>query len=117
MFKRPTAELAKLLGHVDQRVRLEAQYELADRAGFDLLASAALATVLGSAEAHPLARLHAVWALGQVARRSAQVGPVALAALTAGTTDRDAEVRAQVVKTLGEQPRVAGLDARVSSRS
>ena len=35
MDGRKVDELARLLGHVDQRVRLEAQYELADRAKAD----------------------------------------------------------------------------------
>jgi len=104
MDKRSVAELAKLLGHVDQRVRLEAQYELADR-GSDKGAIDALTAVARSADANPLARLHAIWGLGQVARRS----PVGIDTLSSLTVDGDAEVRAQAAKTLGDTPRMESL--------
>ncbi len=118
MDKRGVAELAKLLGHVDQRVRLEAQYELADRAVAehkllirvgDFRAVEATLTLFNVSQAtntNPLARLHAIWGLGQLARR----GPIGVDLLSALTKDKDAEVRAQAAKTLGDTPRRESLD-------
>ena len=109
MDNRPVAELARLLGFVDQRVRLEAQYELAERAlagarpaaGTKDEATRALTATARAADANPLARLHAIWGLGQVARRS----PVGIDTLSALLKDGDPEVRAQAAKTLGDTPR------------
>ena len=101
MVNRPVADLSRLLGFVDQRVRLEAQYELAERAGADNQALQALNVVARTTDASHLARLHAIWGLGQVARRKS-VGVETLSALT---VDVDAEVRAQAAKTLGDTPR------------
>ena len=111
MTNRPVAELAKLLGHVDQRVRLEAQYELADRAIAEAKAghqggqqvgeaTTALTQAAGSADAAN-ARVHAIWGLGQVARRF----PGVVATLASLTKAADAEIRAQAARTLGEVPR------------
>ncbi len=55
--------LIKLLGHTDRRVRLEAQFELANREAIGSLSETA--TSLSSLE---LARIHAIWGLGQVCR-------------------------------------------------
>jgi quinoprotein glucose dehydrogenase len=74
MEKRASKELAKLLAHADMRVRQEAQFELAARGE--------VATLQGVAAANPapLARLHAIWGIGQIARKTAQE-PSALIAL------------------------------------
>ena len=63
------------------------------------------------AGAHELARRHAVWGLGQVARRN----PAALAALRPLLTHADAEVRAQAAKTLGDLRDPAPADALVAA--
>ena len=57
-----TAKLAELVGHADRRVRLNAQWELADRG-----AAAELATIARS-EAVP-ARYHGIWGIGQLYAR------------------------------------------------
>ena len=57
-------ELANLLGHVDQRVRLAAQMALGTRTG----GAAAFKTVATDPQSPHLARLHAVWGLGQIGR-------------------------------------------------
>lgn len=101
MAKRPEAELGRLLAHADQRVRLQAQLALVGRgaAGRAVLALAAAQDADGL-----LARLHAMWGLGQLARRgdgeAARLLPLLLA-------DPQAEVRAQAAKLVGE----AGLAA------
>jgi quinoprotein glucose dehydrogenase len=90
--QRPAAELGKLLEHSDQRVRQEAQFALAVKDEQDAAKLAVLKDVALTGK-NPLARLHAIWALGQ--RRAVQP----LAALL---NDPDAEVRAQAAKVLGE---------------
>ena len=94
-------DLAKLLGHPDQRIRLNAQWALADQAdGTAKLLDAALKS------GDPLARLHGIWGLSHVARRVGYKTPAAeaqwLAPLLGLLTDPDAEVRAQTAKALGE---------------
>jgi quinoprotein glucose dehydrogenase len=60
MSSRSPENLAALLGHADQRVRMAAQFELAGRREEATLAAAAL-------RPDPrLARLHAIWGLGQI---------------------------------------------------
>ena len=111
--KRSATELTALLGHADWRVRLEAQFTLAER-GAASIAPLAAAASPGSAAASgrnaEYARRHALWALGQIARGSAgrpELVERALAPVRAVLRDADAEVRAQAVKVLGDQ-RVAG---------
>jgi quinoprotein glucose dehydrogenase len=139
MSKRTEAELAKLLGHADQRVRSEAQFELADRAIGSRRKNATMKNVtmlpgrgqsrnvavvrsnivetqpsVGSknparetlheaarqTRSSTLARIHAIWAVGQVSREDSAFGGV----LEGLTKDRDDEIRAQAVKMLGESP-------------
>jgi len=88
----PAADVAQLLGHVDQRVRQMAQFELAKRN--DL---ATLTSVLGS-DSTQLAKIHAVWAAWQLGRAKQSVAPLIVTALAG----KDAEVRAQAAKVAGE---------------
>jgi quinoprotein glucose dehydrogenase len=101
--QRPIPELAKLLGHVDQRVRLEAQYALAAK-GSAAVAALSEAATSGT---NRLARLHAVWGLGQVGRQT----PTALDPLVKLATDDDTEVRGQAIKLLGDHRVRAGVEA------
>jgi quinoprotein glucose dehydrogenase len=93
MTQRPVAELARLLEHPDMRVRQEAQFALAEK-GRDAV-SALTEVARGGKQ---LARLHAVWGLGQVGRHDAE----AYRPLFDLTADKDAEVRAQAAKVLGD---------------
>lgn len=92
---RTEAELVELLGHADQRVRLGAQYALTVKpeVSLPLLTTAATAT-----DAPQLKRLHVIWALGQLGRKTAKPAVV----LTMLLTDEDSEVRAQAAKVLAE---------------
>jgi len=93
MSKRTPEELAKLLGHADQRVRLAAQFEFAQRGVESRAALEAVASTSGSRQS----RLHAIWALGQLAHQS----PDLLIGCTAQTIlDKDPEVRAQTWRVL-----------------
>ena len=104
--KRSADELAKLLGHADWRVRLEAQYTLAERGAASIPTLTRVATTaatpaveLGNPANLPAyARRHAIWGLGQLAVKT----PAALAPLRALLRDADPEVRAQSIKVLGE---------------
>lgn len=89
---RSAAELRKLLGHTDLRIRQKAQFELADRREAEVLATAALET------GDRLQRLHALWGTWQIARVSPQRASVLVELLG----DGDAEIRAQAAKVLGD---------------
>ena len=91
--KRASAELVRWLGHADQRVRQEAQFALAARGteAIGLLVKAA------KEEKNQLARLHAVWGLGQLGRRGENVRD----ALRSLLVDTDAEVQRQSIRALG----------------
>lgn len=95
MGKRPAVELAALLGHADQRVRLQAQLKLADSGEAGRKTLAAVAAGDGSQPA----RLHAIWGLGQRARHR---DPDAIVALLPLLAHGDADARAQATKMLGE---------------
>jgi putative membrane-bound dehydrogenase-like protein len=94
MGGRDAAELAGLLAHADQRVRQQAHLALAGRGaeGRKHLAAAAVSGPL-------LARLHAMWGLGQLARRGDHAAADVLPPLLG---DPLAEIRAQAARLVGE---------------
>ena len=111
--KRPSPGLEKLLSHADMRVRLRAQLALTRKPdGMEILGKAA------KEGKTTLTRLHGIWGLGVIARRGSAVLPSsgddfvtipgkevrekALKLLAPLAADPDAEVRAQVVKVIGE---------------
>jgi quinoprotein glucose dehydrogenase len=91
---RPLDELARLLSHVDMRVRLEAQFALAERGAEAIETFCAVA----QKSSDQLARLHSIWGLGQIGRSN---GP-AYQPLIPLLHDRDSEVRCQAAKVLGD---------------
>ena len=115
--KRGEAELAKLLGHADQKVRLRAQWALAKH-GRGLVTLALTA----AQSKNQLARLHAIWGLGQCVRFEPMATADVSADLLALTSDADPEVRAQAAKVLGDvkhterAPKLVGLLADPSPR-
>jgi quinoprotein glucose dehydrogenase len=90
---KPVAELPVLLGHADMAVRLAAQRRLV-AAG--LPSADSFSKIASSKEAPRLARLHAIWGLGQLAEQDSKL----FTTLAAMLGDDDAEVRAQAAKTL-----------------
>jgi quinoprotein glucose dehydrogenase len=90
----PIDEMFRLLGHADMRVRTAAQQRLV-AAGPG--SSQRLIDVAFDSAGALLARLHAIWGLGQLAASD----PELLDRLAALARDKDAEVRAQSAKTLG----------------
>ncbi|MES2568965.1 MAG: PVC-type heme-binding CxxCH protein [Verrucomicrobiota bacterium] len=94
MTQRAEPDLVKLLGHADMRVRQAAQFALADRGAVSLLA-----TVAGDIKAAPLARIHAIWGIGQLQeKKSGSAAP-----LVALLNDADGEIRAQSARVLGDR--------------
>jgi quinoprotein glucose dehydrogenase len=95
MEKRSPDELASLLGHVDMRVRQEAQFELASRG---LRMTNVLASTIHTSP-NDLARYHAIWALGQIARAEPLTCALLFPLVDNAT---NAEIRAQAAKVLGD---------------
>ncbi len=111
MEGRSVSDLAELLDHPSQRVRIEAQLELVERCTKRRLKWKALEVRLGGGKAFATlsrtarrgptrtARLHALWALAQIRRLAPKNSLIDLAPLLG---DRDAEVRAQMARVAGE---------------
>ncbi len=99
MTQRGEKELLELLGHADRRVRLEAQWELAERGTNSLKALAA--TIQDAA--NELARLHALWAIQQVGRAGSVSSNKALVqTLTSLLGDKTPHIRSHAAVTLSE---------------
>ena len=91
---RDAEELITLLHHDDMRVRLRAQFALAARGS----KSASDLTTIANNDDNQLARLHAIWGLGQIGRRHPEV----LSPVVTLLSDKDSEVRAQAARVLGD---------------
>jgi quinoprotein glucose dehydrogenase len=93
--KRGIEELGILLANPDMRVRQEAQFSLAAKGmeATNLLAQVAMNS------ASELARLHAIWALGQIGRKAPAVYPLLIPLLDDATYP---EIRAQAARVLGD---------------
>ena len=92
--------LVKLLSHQDQRVRQEAQFELVERGKVDLLIGVAV-----EQQQDQLARVHAIWGLGQLLRNdalSAANAALSAEALTSIFADQDWQVVAAAVEQAAE---------------
>lgn len=101
--QREVKELVGLLGHADQRVRLGAQFELAERARA-LGGNPAVAALLQTAGKGPSVqvRVHALWALGMAARHN----PALLTGVLAHLEDAQDEVRAQAARVIADAPKL-----------
>ncbi|MDX1953166.1 MAG: HEAT repeat domain-containing protein [Verrucomicrobiota bacterium] len=104
---RPLNEFAKLLGHPDQRVRQEAQFTFAE---IGLLSTNLLLDIVRSGQ-NEMARIHAIWAMGQMARTNPLVAPFLLPFVA----DPNPEIRAQIFKVLGDVRANAVFDAAVAA--
>lgn len=93
----PAERLYELLRHVDRRIRLESQWELAGRGDLDGFTDLVQDTSAGT-----LARLHAVWGLGHAARIKPQLREPAAVALGLALGDRDLDVRAAAAGVVGD---------------
>ena len=85
-------ELVKLLAHVDYRIRLRAQLGLAKKNAVKEL------TETATKGENLLARLHAIWGLGQLGRQDSAI----LTPLIDLMSDPNPEVRAQISRVCGD---------------
>ena len=85
--KQSLTQLYDLLFYADQRVRLKAQYELAERKASDIFVKAV------QQKENQLARVHGIWGLGQIKAAKA-IQPL--------LADSDQEIVAQAAKVLGD---------------
>lgn len=100
-FREQTAaQLVGYLNHADMRIRQKAQFVLAEQRQVKTLQEVAITSP------HQLARIHAIWGLGQLLRKN----PAGNSVLINLLQDSDAEIRAQVAKVLGDAKMNAGTD-------
>lgn len=99
--ERSVEELTKLLEHLDQRIRTEAQFALVERNAFEAL------SLVANKSKHQLARLHAIWGIGQLGRKKSSL----VSKIQNLLNDPDSEVRGQTAKVIGE----AGWNAAASA--
>ncbi len=97
-----TADLIKRLSHKDMRIRLDAQWELANRK-----VNGEIHHVILSSDFDQLAKIHGIWALNQLGQFSEK-------AFHALATSKDPILRAQAAKHAGEtskglNPMLTGL--------
>lgn len=87
--------LFTLLSNPDMRIRLKSQFELAARGakGAAVFSKAIVQT------GNQLARIHAIWGMGQLTRQDKAYGNALLALLK----DSDEEITAQAAKVLGDE--------------
>ncbi|MGK0236899.1 MAG: quinoprotein glucose dehydrogenase [Candidatus Pelagisphaera sp.] len=90
--KTKTRQLRTYLGHVDRRIRLNAQFELVKRGETKVL-------VAESKTGARLKRIHAVWGLGQLARKDDALSIKTLLGLLG---DKDSEIQVQSSKVLAD---------------
>jgi len=99
-WSKPTTEqVAEHLDSPDQRVRMKAQFELVRRKEVSTLI-----TAYTDPKQPLLARLHALWGLGQLGRIGTKLEATAF---LAGLADPDPELRAQTAKVVSEIPALA----------
>lgn len=101
--QRSAKELTKLLAHPDQRIRMEAQFALVNQGALETLQSVALDSQ------DQLARLHAIWGVGQLGRETAS----AVSGIQSLLKDADSEVRGQTAKVIGEAEYQAAVPALI----
>ena len=90
-------QLARLLAHPDRRLRREAQFQLTSDLDVKTLAQVAHTSKI------QLARLHAIWGLGQIGRiADKQRRDLALEEITPLVNDIDEEVRFTATMALGD---------------
>ncbi len=95
--KQSPLELGQLLQHVDRRIRLESQWELAMRGDTDQFT-----TLLNNPAAGTVPRLHSVWGLSHAARIHAEARLATSSGLQVALHDRDLDVRAAAAYAVGD---------------
>ena len=98
-------DLNEMLGHADRRIRQQAQFELVKRGAAKNLAVVAINDV------RQLARIHALWGIGQIGMRWYEQEVVL--SLLKLFDDPDAEIRAQTAKLMGGFKSLAVVDDKL----
>ena len=87
-----SSKLTKYLSHPDQRIRLKSQYELAARKdGFPLFHE------MARESSDQLARIHAIWGIGQMIRQGSDFDQSVLFKMLKG--EKDEEIIGQLLRT------------------
>jgi quinoprotein glucose dehydrogenase len=94
--QRPVDELVGLLSHADRRVRQEAQFALVKQRAAQPLSDVA------AKSPHQLARIHAIWGLGQLEKQP-ECRVWVDDTLYLLLKDADAEIRAQSLREIGDR--------------
>ncbi|MCA9191531.1 MAG: HEAT repeat domain-containing protein [Planctomycetales bacterium] len=94
---RSVVELQNLLNHLDRRVRLEAQWELAHRG-----VTAPFLSVLSNRGLGTIARLHALWGLGHTARIHPETRDAIVDEIGTALVDEDLDVRRVAAGIVGD---------------
>ena len=92
--KEPLENLGKLLGYTDQRIRLKAQFELVNR---DKAGVAELKKAIAQTD-NQMARIHAIWGIGQLTRADKNYASELIPLLK----DKDEEIIVQALRMLGD---------------
>ena len=111
LTEQPTDRLRELLGHADQRVRQAAQFALVDNKDLAALLS------VSREDDRFLARLHAIWGLGQFARRDGTNNSSISEACVALLEDAAVEVRSHAAKLVGELRPSAASESLIAALS
>ena len=96
LAKKPANALQQLLGHVDQRVRQEAQFELVQRKDM-----ASLTAVVNAAKT-TLPRLHAIWGMEQLLRAGVSKGAANPLAGFDFRSEKDPQILRYLVRVAAE---------------
>lgn len=99
----PFEKLSKNLSHPDQRVRMKSQFALVEKGKGDFLLA-----IAGDRERPQLARIHAIWGLGQHLRRHHKLWDNEFHQLY---RDPDPEIRAQAARVAGDSGHAELIDA------
>lgn len=104
--KQSVADLKQLLAYPDMRIRQKAQFELVERG------TKSIPIFQDVLKTYPnqLAKIHAIWGLGQLARKGEKVEDI----LSMGLLSSDAEIVAQTAKTMGDAKLKNAADALIS---
>lgn len=104
--KQTDAQLTSLLAYGDMRIRLKAQFELVARGkkGLEIFKK----TI--NDKSNQLARIHAIWGIGQLSRKNLETASNLVALLN----DSDEEIIAQAAKIIGDV-RFAGTNEKLIS--
>ena len=95
--ERKGQELGQLLGHIDQRVRLGAQFELVKRGNSRIFC---VSCTEQNKKSNQLAKIHSIWGMGQLARLKDD--KLSKRMLVAKLKSKDEEQVVQAIKALGD---------------